>query len=75
MYMKQRILTPQYVIGLNTLPDLDRVSCREGQELKLGPLVTHQSIVDNPVIRKSFGALWTACSKVGFSPVNLFEGG
>ena len=65
MYMKQRLLTPRYVIGLKNVPDLDRVSYKEGQELKLGPLVTHQSIVDNPVIRESFGALWTACSKVG----------
>jgi carbon-monoxide dehydrogenase medium subunit len=65
MAMKQRILTPRYVIGLKHVPDLDRVSYKEGQELKLGPLVTHQSIVDNPVIRERFGALWTACSKVG----------
>ncbi len=65
MYMKQRTLTPRYVIGLKNLPDLNRVSYTEGQELKLGPLVTHQSIVDNPIMRESFGALWTACSKVG----------
>jgi CO/xanthine dehydrogenase FAD-binding subunit len=33
MAMKQRILTPRYVIGLKHVPDLDRVSYKEGQEL------------------------------------------
>jgi CO/xanthine dehydrogenase FAD-binding subunit len=32
MYMKQRILTPRYVIGLKNVPDLDRVSYKEGYE-------------------------------------------
>jgi carbon-monoxide dehydrogenase medium subunit len=63
--MKHRIMTPQYVIGLKNLPDLYRFSYGESQGLRLGPLVTHQSIVDYPIIRERFGGLWTACSKIG----------
>jgi len=63
--MKQRVITPQYVIGLKNLPELDRFSYRESQDLRLGPLVTHQSIVDYPIIRERFAGLWTACSKIG----------
>jgi len=63
--MKQRIMTPRYVIGLKNVPDLDRFLYRESHDLRLGPLVTHQSIVDDPIIRERFGGLWTACSKIG----------
>ena len=63
--MKQRVMTPQIVIGLKNLSDLDRLSYGENQGLKLGTLVTHQSIVDSPIIRERFGGLWTACSKIG----------
>lgn len=65
IHMRHRVLTPQCLIGLKNLSELGRVSHKEGQELRLGPLVTHEAIVRNPVIRERFGALWTACSKVG----------
>ena len=65
IHMKHRVLTPRYLIGLKNLSDLDRVSYKEGQGLRLGPLVTHESIVGDRVIQERFGALWTACSKVG----------
>ena len=63
--MKQRSRSPRYVIGLKQVPDLDRLSYQDKEALRLGPLVTHQILVEDPVIRKRFGGLWTACSKIG----------
>ncbi len=63
--MKQRSMSPRYVIGLKQVPDLARLSYQDNQALRLGPLVTHQTIVEDPVIRKRFGGLWSACSKIG----------
>jgi len=63
--MKQRIMRPQVVIGLKSLPDLDSISYRDGQGVSLGALATHRSIVDHPSLRRDFGGLWTACSKIG----------
>jgi carbon-monoxide dehydrogenase medium subunit len=63
--MKQRIVCPRYVIGLKNLPDLDHLSYGGNEGLRLGPLVTLQSVVEFPIIRERFGGLWTACSKIG----------
>ena len=63
--MKQRIVSPRYVIGLKNLPDFDHLVYRENQGLRLGPLVTLRSMVESLIIRERFGGLWTACSKIG----------
>jgi carbon-monoxide dehydrogenase medium subunit len=63
--MKQRSRSPRYVIGLKQVPGFDRLSYQDKEALRLGPLVTHQILVEDPVIRKRFGGLWTACSKIG----------
>ncbi|MCJ7596247.1 MAG: xanthine dehydrogenase family protein subunit M, partial [Desulfobacterales bacterium] len=44
---------------------LDSISYPEKQDVRLGALVTHQSIVDHPALRRDFGGLWAACSKIG----------
>jgi len=61
--MRERTLTCRAVIGLKQVPGLDRCSGDKG--ITLGPLVTHRAVVDNPLIRMRYSALWKACSKVG----------
>jgi carbon-monoxide dehydrogenase medium subunit len=63
--MKHRTVAPKYVIGLKNVPDLDGITYSEAGGLRLGTLVNHQSIAVSPIIRDRFGALATACSKIG----------
>jgi len=65
VHMKQRIVIPQYVIGLKHLSDLEYIEYSEDPGLRIGTLTTHQSIAESPIIRERFGALGTACSMVG----------
>lgn len=63
--MKHRTVSPQHVIGLKNIPDLDVITYSEDRGLRLGALVTHQSIVDSSIIQQRFAALAAACSKIG----------
>lgn len=63
--MKNRSVTPQYVVALGNVPYIDGISFSEAKGLRLGTLATHQSIADSPVIKNRFGCLAEACSKVG----------
>ena len=65
VHMKHRTVIPQYVIGLKHLPDLGYVQYSEGRGLRIGSLATHQSVAESLLIKERFGALGTACSKVG----------
>lgn len=62
--MKQRQLTPDYVINLKSISGLDRIEF-DGQWLKIGPLVTHSMIVTSPIIREHFVFLADACLAIG----------
>jgi len=53
------------VIGLKHLSDLGYIEYGEEKGLRIGPLTTHQSAVDSPILRGRFGALCAACSTVG----------
>ena len=69
--MKHRTMAPQYVIGLKNVLDLDGITHSEAGGLRLGTLTTLQSIADSPIIRERFGALATACSKIGTPQVRI----
>lgn len=63
--MKRRTMTPEYLIGLKNVPDLDYITYSWKGGLRLGALVSNQSVADAPVIRERFTALAVACSKIG----------
>jgi len=65
VFMKKREIGPKYLVCINDIPGLDSIQYSEQNGLKIGPLVTHQSIADSPVINEKFGLLATACNKVG----------
>lgn len=62
--MKQKKLTPEYVINLKKISGLDYIDYN-GQWLRIGPLVTHSMVASSPVIQKNFPMLADACLAVG----------
>lgn len=63
--MKREEISPQYIVNIKNIPELDYIHYSQKDDLKIGALTTHQSIADSSVIRDKFGLLATACSKVG----------
>jgi len=55
--MKQRLLTPEYLIDIKGLTSLDYIKHDEKQGLKIGALTIHRAIEKSPVIQKHFGVL------------------
>jgi len=63
--MKQRNLTPEYLIDIKNISELDYIKHNEGEGLKIGALVTHNSLVNSAVIQEKFGLLIEASLAVG----------
>lgn len=55
--MRQRLLTPEYVIDIKGLSALDYIKYDEKQGLKIGALTVHRDIEKSQVIQKHFGVL------------------
>jgi carbon-monoxide dehydrogenase medium subunit len=55
--MKQKLLTPKYLIDIKGLSDLDYIKLDDEQGLKIGALATHRSIEKSPVIQNGFSVL------------------
>ena len=62
--MKQRALHYPYLVDLQSIPGLDRIS-RESDGVRIGALATHRSVELSPMIRQAFPALAEAFSKIG----------
>jgi len=63
--MKQRNLTPEYLIDIKNISELDYIKHNEDEGLKIGALVTHNSLVNSAVIQEKFGLLIEASLAVG----------
>jgi carbon-monoxide dehydrogenase medium subunit len=55
--MRQRLLTPEYLIDIKGLTDLEYIKYDEKQGLRIGALTIHRDIEKSPVIQKHFGVL------------------
>jgi carbon-monoxide dehydrogenase medium subunit len=55
--MKQKLLTPKYLIDIKGLSDLDYIKLDNKQGLKIGALATHRSIEKSLVIQNGFSVL------------------
>jgi carbon-monoxide dehydrogenase medium subunit len=62
--MKQRALHYPYLVDLQTIPGLDRIS-QENGGARIGALATHRDVERSPVIRKLFPVLAEAFGKIG----------
>ena len=63
--MKQRNLTPEYLINIKNISELDYIKHNEDEGLKIGALVTHSSIVNSTIIQEKFDLLVEASLAVG----------
>ncbi len=61
--MRQRLVSPQYVISLLSIPGLDYVQSDEAG-LRFGALTTIRSIERSPVVKKSYLVLHEAASQI-----------
>lgn len=55
--MKQRLITPKYLIDIKGLSNLAYIKFDKKQGLKIGALSTHRAIEKSPVIQKGFSVL------------------
>jgi carbon-monoxide dehydrogenase medium subunit len=55
--MKQRLLTPEYLIDIKGLSELDYIDYDDKKGLRIGALTTHRSVEKSPVIQKEFSVL------------------
>ena len=62
--MKQRALHYPYLVDLQSIPGLNRIT-EEADGIRIGALVTHRSVELSPLVRSSFPVLATAFSAIG----------
>lgn len=65
VHLKQRKVLPRYVIGLKAIPGLDYIRFSRSRGLRLGVMVSIQSLADSPVIQQHYGLLAEAARKMG----------
>jgi CO/xanthine dehydrogenase FAD-binding subunit len=62
--LKQRVISPEYLIGIKALNELDYLTADRGA-IAIGALTTHRTIETSPIIKKELPMLAEMESKVG----------
>ena len=55
--MKQKLISPSYIIDIKGISDLDYIRYTEDDGLRIGGLTTHRSVEKSDIIRKKFPML------------------
>jgi carbon-monoxide dehydrogenase medium subunit len=63
--MKDRELTPQYLVGIEKIENLDYIRYNAVTGLSIGALTSHQSIANSPIVREKFPILAMAAAEIG----------
>lgn len=63
--MKKKELLPKYVISLKAIQGLNKIEWNGREGLKIGPLVTHDALVNEAIVREKFDFFADTCFKVG----------
>lgn len=63
--MKQRVMTPKYLVDLNCISKLDYLRFSEKQGLTMGPLVKLGTLAEDAKVRQKYPALAEAAASVG----------
>lgn len=67
--LRQRLLEPEYLLGLDRIPGMRGITKGAGGELVIGPLTTHREIAASPLVCKGWAVLAEAAEQVGSPPV------
>ena len=63
--MKHGVRSPSYLINLKKIPGLDCIRYDPLEGLSIGPLVTHNTLADHPIISRKFALLAEAAQTIG----------
>lgn len=63
--MKQRVITPRYLVNLKGLPELQGIEYDEDQGLRIGPALTLRELQSAPAVPRRYPALGEAAHVVG----------
>ena len=63
--MKQKALSPPYLVNLKQIPGLSDINYDESEGLRIGALVTHRAISASAIIREKYNVLASASGKIG----------
>lgn len=63
--MKQRKITPEYVIDLKNISELNKIEYKEGEGLRIGATITHGVLASSQLLPEKFSLLKEASLAVG----------
>ena len=63
--MKQRVITPKYIVDLTTMPDLEYLAYDDKNGLRIGPLTKLMSLFSDVRIQQKYPAIAQAALSVG----------
>ena len=63
--MKRRAVVPQYLVALKNIPDLNKISYKKSQGLRIGPLATIRAVEISPEVKRYYPILSQAAATLG----------
>lgn len=63
--MKRRAVVPQYLVALKNIPDLDAITYKKGQGLRIGALATIHAVETSPEVKRHYPILSQAAATLG----------
>ena len=63
--IRDKILQPEYVVDIKTIPHLNKITYNEQEGLTIGATVTLNEISDSKVVQRNYPILAEACKTVG----------
>ena len=56
--MKQNMLSPEFIVDIKGISELDYINYDAKKGLRIGALTTHRAIEESPIIKKHYPVLW-----------------
>jgi carbon-monoxide dehydrogenase medium subunit len=63
--MKDRELTPQYLVGIKKIENLNYIHYNAVTGLRIGAMTSNQSLANSPIVREKFPILAMAAAEIG----------
>jgi carbon-monoxide dehydrogenase medium subunit len=63
--MKRRALVPEYLVALKNIPDLDAITYKESQGLRIGARATIHAVETAPAVKRNYPILSQAAATLG----------